>query len=161
MKLILLVTVMLGLSSCVTPNQDFEPPEPKPDLPPEKPEQRRPTPKSHRQSGPRAQKKAVTHLIRKSKSHLDEGRMDQAIASMERAYRIDYRDPEVSYMMARSLFAKGKENQAEQWALKSLGLWHPSQSHQKRKAWELISQCRLRRGDYKGANQAIEAARNL
>lgn len=121
----------------------------------------KPAPRGRTSSGERPQKRAVKLLVKQSSDYLDHGYLDKATATLERAYRIDYQDPEVSLMMAFTLFAKGDEEQAEQWALKSLNHWYPSQTQQRRRAWELVSQCRVRRGDYQGANRAIEKARSL
>lgn len=121
----------------------------------------KPRPNSRQSQGRRIQNRAVASLISKSKQHLESGRLDQAVSSLERAYGIDYQDPEVSLMMAKALFAKGNEAQAEQWALRSVNLWGPSDSHRRRESWELISRCRIRRGDYSGANEAIKKAQEI
>ncbi len=104
-------------------------------------------------------KPAVSMLLNKAKEDLASGQLELAQSSLERAYRIDYKDGRILLLMGKVLFAKGQEQQAEQWALRSVDLFLPEEVLLKRKAWEFISQCRIKMGDYEGANHAIEMAK--
>ena len=105
--------------------------------------------------------RAVLLLVSRAKKHLREGRLKEALAALERAYAIDYKDAEVSYYMSKSLFSTGKEVQAEQWALRAITLWGDESPERRRDAWKLIAQCRLKQGDTEGARQAIVTAQNI
>ncbi|NRA64813.1 MAG: hypothetical protein HRU19_10055 [Pseudobacteriovorax sp.] len=97
---------------------------------------------------------AVNHLISKANKAQRDGDFATAESYLERAYRISHRDPRVSLAMAEVLFAQEKPSQSEQWALRSIGLLRNQQVIMLRKAWELVSQCRIEMGDYEGARTA-------
>lgn len=114
-KIIIGVILVLGLSACITtiPNEPSEPGTVAMDrnkLPPQPDE----TPPANRGA------RAVADLIAASQAEYQRGEWHGAIATAERALRIDRRQPQIYLLMAKSYRALGDTRQARQFAEQGL-----------------------------------------
>ncbi|WP_432823521.1 tetratricopeptide repeat protein [Trichloromonas sp.] len=100
---------------------------------------------------------AVVALLQKSQSQSSAGQWDAASASLERALRIEPRNPALWQRLARVRLDQGDYAQAENLAAKSNSL---AGSDQRLRAenWRIIGQARSKRGDQAGARAAFERA---
>lgn len=177
------VAAALMLSACALPGYDRYPPgskppgprvetrEPPPPIyaPPSKPVGKEvPTePESPAPTAPRTAERteaprnpAVVELSQQADAYVQQGRLAEAAASLERAQRIAPRDPLVYQSLAEVRLAQKKAVQAEQLARKSLALASgrpPLQAD----LWGLIAQCKQAQGDAEGAQAAEDEARRL
>lgn len=101
---------------------------------------------------------AVQYLVAEAKTALQNGDFNLAQSHLERAFRIDNRDPWVSYYMSTVLLAQSDPIRAEQWAFQALSYFPETERQSKRQCWELIASCRRQRGDLRGANEAQRQA---
>ena len=165
---------VLALCACVSPDRrqpDWPYPEP-PDAYPgevmpgvpdpragrvqEPPQPPRAYPESHAEdSGP-----AVVSLIDEADAALDRGEPDQAAAMLERAQRIEPRNPWVWQRLARTRLSQQRPAQAETMAAQSNSLargnpWVTAEN------WRLIAIAREQQGDREGAREARENSNRL
>jgi Tfp pilus assembly protein PilF len=100
---------------------------------------------------------AVMALLSKAKNHSAAGRMNEAGANLERALRIEPRNPLLWHELARVRLEQGQYRQAENMAAKSNML---AGTHRYLQAdnWRIIGEARSRRGDLQGAREAFERA---
>jgi tetratricopeptide (TPR) repeat protein len=100
---------------------------------------------------------AVVALLQKSRSQAAAGQWEAASASLERALRIEPRNPVLWQKLARVRLDQGDYPQAENLAAKSNSL---AGSDQRLRAenWRIIGQSRSKRGDQAGAKAAFERA---
>ena len=105
----------------------------------------------------RQESMAIAGLMESARSDAAAGRYPNANASLERALRIEPRNPRLYHQLARVRIQQGQYVQAEQFAVRSnsyaaddLGL--------RTENWRLIAQAREARGDREGARAALEAA---
>jgi len=100
---------------------------------------------------------AVVALLQKSRSQSAAGQWEAASASLERALRIEPRNPALWQKLARVRLDQGDYPQAENLAAKSNSL---AGSDQRLRAenWRIIGQSRSKRGDRAGAKAAFERA---
>jgi Tfp pilus assembly protein PilF len=100
---------------------------------------------------------AVIALLGKAKNQSAAGRMDEASSDLERALRIEPRNPVLWHELARVRLEQGQYRQAENMAAKSNMLARTSQYLQTEN-WRIIGEARSRRGDLQGAQEAFEKA---
>ena len=117
-------------------------PLPPPDLPP-------PAPPSNNS--------AVVALLNKSDNLSAAGQPEAAGASLERALRIEPRNPALWQRLARVRLAQGDYVQAENLAAKSNSL-SGSDRRLRAQNWRIIGEARSKRGDRAGARAAFERA---
>ncbi|GAB4359563.1 MAG: hypothetical protein Kow006_28800 [Gammaproteobacteria bacterium] len=86
------------------------------------------------------------------------GHPEQSAATLERALRIEPRNPRLWHRLAEVRLAMGMAHRAEQLALKSVSL-AAGNPHLARDGWLLIARARESLGDLEGAVQAREKAR--
>lgn len=100
---------------------------------------------------------AVMALLNQAESQSAAGRMDEAGANLERALRIEPRNPVLWHELARVRLEQGQYRQAENMAAKSNMLAGANRDLQA-KNWRIIGEARSRRGDHQGAREAFERA---
>ena len=100
---------------------------------------------------------AVTALLEKAEVQTSAGQLNQADASLERALRIEPRNPALWQQLARLRFEQGLFSQAENLARKSNSLAAGNRSLRKEN-WNIIAQARNALGDVQGAQQAWDRA---
>lgn len=150
-----------------TPSQPSQPmpTAPMPPLPlppPELPVPPRPEPPGLPPAEPPAlavpsENSAVVALLRKSQEQSSAGQLDAASASLERALRIEPRNPVLWQRLARVRLEQKDYQQAENLAAKSNSL-AGSDRRLRGENWRIIGEARSRRGDRAGAKAAFERA---
>ena len=100
---------------------------------------------------------AVTTLLEKAEVQTSAGQLNQADASLERALRIEPRNPALWQQLARLRFEQGLFSQAENLARKSNSLASGNRPLRKEN-WNIIAQVRNALGDVQGAQQAWDRA---
>jgi len=108
----------------------------------------------------RPQPPAVVALLDHAEQQANAGDLESAAASLERALRIDPRNPVLWHHLATVRLAQGQASQAEQLAVKSNSLASGNFTQQALN-WQLIAQARREQGDTAGANRADQRARTL
>ena len=100
---------------------------------------------------------AVVALLDKAHEQASAGQLEKASASLERALRIEPRNPALWQELARVRLGQGQYRQAENLAAKSNAL---SRGNKRMRAenWRIIGQARTKRGDIQGAQAAFERA---
>jgi hypothetical protein len=112
------------------------------------------TPVVHRQPP------AVVALLDQAEQQANAGELEPAAASLERAIRIDPRNPVLWYHLATVRLSQGESSQAEQLAAKSNSLAAGNRTQQARN-WRLIAQARREQNDTRGAAAAEQHAREF
>jgi tetratricopeptide (TPR) repeat protein len=100
---------------------------------------------------------AVASLVASARADAGAGRLVHAAASLERALRIEPRNPRLWQELARVRLKQGDYAQAENVAARS-NSWAGGDSRLRAENWRLIAQAREARGDAAGARAALEAA---
>jgi len=100
---------------------------------------------------------AVASLVTSARADAAAGRLVQAAASLERALRIEPRNPHLWQELARVRMKQGDYAQVESVAARS-NSWAGSDHRLRAENWRLIAQAREARGDAAGARAALEAA---
>jgi len=100
---------------------------------------------------------AVMALLNKAQHQAAAGQMDKAEASLERALRIEPRNPVLWQKLAWIRLEQGQYRQAENLAAKSNVLAGANRDLRS-KNWRIIGEARSRRGDLQGARAAFEKA---
>ena len=169
----LLLAILVSLSACTTPT--YYPPRDGNQYPPvieqgmEVPiEERLPQPTTSRPPVPapstatvnRPQSPAVVALLDTAEQQANEGDLEASAASLERAIRIDPRNPVLWYHLATVRLSQGEARAAEQLAVKSNSLSTGNDVQQARN-WELIARARRAQNDMDGAKAAERKARSL
>ncbi len=103
---------------------------------------------------------AVVALSEAARSDAAGGRLDAAVASLERALRIEPRNPSLWQELAKLRLQQGQYQQAEGLAARSNG-WAGDDKILRAENWRIIGQARLKRGDYAGAQTAFDKAAAL
>ena len=85
------------------------------------------------------------------------GNLAGAAASLERALRIEPRNPRLWHELARVRLKQGQFAQAESVAARS-NSWAAADRTLRAENWRLIAQSREARGDAEGAKAALESA---
>ena len=108
----------------------------------------------------RSQPPAVVALLDTAEQQANEGDLEAAAASLERAIRIDPRNPSLWYHLATLRLSQGDADSAEQLAVKSNSL-SIGNSIQQARNWSLIARARRSQGDIAGAQEAERKAQLL
>ena len=103
---------------------------------------------------------AVISLVKSARAALDEGRTDKAGASLERAMRIEPRNPWVWQALAGLHLVTQQAEQAEAEAKKSTSLSRRN-PYIEVENWRLIAEARKLRGDAVGAAEASDRREEL
>ncbi len=103
---------------------------------------------------------AVVALLGQAENQANTGDLEAAAASLERAIRIEPRNPLLWYHLATVRLAQQQAAQAEQLAVKSNSLAAGNRLQQSRN-WRLIARAREALGDSTGARAAERRAREL
>ncbi len=106
---------------------------------------------------PRAENPAVASLMEGAHADAAAGRLANAAASLERALRIEPRNPRLWQELARVRLQQRDWAQAESTAARS-NSWAGSDASLRAENWRLIAQAREARGDSAGAKAALETA---
>ncbi len=99
----------------------------------------------------------VKRLISAAEDSLKKGRILEARAQADRAYRMDLRDPRTSFLMARVSEREKAFEDAEQWAMRSLE--NLNDTGNKRVVWGFIAKVREKNGNKKGMQEALKQIR--
>jgi predicted Zn-dependent protease len=100
---------------------------------------------------------AIASLVTSARSDAAAGRLTNAAASLERALRIEPRNPRLWQELAQVRLRQGDYMQAENTAARS-NSWAGGDSRMRAENWRLIAQAREARGDAAGARAALDAA---
>jgi tetratricopeptide (TPR) repeat protein len=107
---------------------------------------------------PVSENSAVVGLINTARAESDAGQYPNAIASLERALRIEPKNPKLWQEFARVRMKQGDYAQAENLAARS-NSWAGSDNDLRAENWRLIAEARAARGDESGAKAALERAK--
>jgi len=105
----------------------------------------------------RTENLAIAGLLDGARADAAAGRLANAAASLERALRIEPRNPRLWQELARVRLKQGDYAQAESTAARS-NSWAGSDNALRADNWRLIAHAREARGDAEGAKAALEAA---
>lgn len=108
-------------------------------------------------AAPRPENIAVAGLMENARADTVAGRLGNAAATLERALRIEPRNPRLWQELARVRLKQGQYAQAESVASRS-NSWAGSDRALRAENWRLIAQAREARGDSEGARAALEQA---
>jgi len=103
---------------------------------------------------------AVVALVGASDRSRKEGDLNAAVVEMERALRIDSRNPTITYKLAQLRLKQSKPQQAEELAGKA-SLLAGNDLDLKRKSWLLIAEARKLQQNIAGAKQAKAKAESF
>jgi predicted Zn-dependent protease len=104
-----------------------------------------------------AENLVIASLLDGARADVAAGRLANAAASLERALRIEPRNPRLWQELARVRLKQGDYAQAESVAARS-NSWAGGDRALRAENWRLIAQAREARGDAAGAKAALEAA---
>lgn len=110
-------------------------------------------------SGP-AGSPAVVALLNDAQQQAQAGHRGRAVAVLERALRIEPRNPVLWHRLASLRLQQQRYGQAESLALKSNSLAGSDEALRARN-WQVIAEARQGRGDSAGARRAYDRARRL
>src|SRR6266853_1586199 len=108
-------------------------------------------------SAARTENLAIAGLLDGARADAAAGRLANAAASLERALRIEPRNPRLWHELARLRLKQGDYAQAESTAARS-NSWAGSDNALRAENWRLIAHAREARGDAEGARAALDAA---
>jgi predicted Zn-dependent protease len=154
-----LLVAMVTLAACTTAPYTRTPPPvieqgiPAPPRPPTTGEEVPPARAYPAAPVTRQQPAAVVALLDHAEQQANAGDLRSAAVTLERAIRIDSRNPVLWHHLASVRLAEGDALQAEQLAAKSSSLAPGNYALQARN-WELIAEARRKRGDAAGAVSA-------
>lgn len=103
---------------------------------------------------------AVVALVRNARDEASAGRLNAAAAQIERALRIEPRNPSLWHELARLRLHEGQFDQAAQFATKSNSL-ATDNAPLRASNWRLIGQARTQSGDQAGAELAFARAAEI
>src|SRR5213592_464399 len=103
---------------------------------------------------------AIASLLDGARADAAAGRLANAAASLERALRIEPRNPRLWQELARVRMKQGDYAQAESTAARS-NSWAGSDNALRAENWRLIAHAREARGDAEGARTALDAAERI
>jgi len=119
-----------------------------------------PVPVPESRTAQRPQPPAVVALLDTAEQQANAGDLEAAAASLERAIRIDPRNPVLWYHLGTVRLSQGDARAAEQMAVKSNSLSSGNRAQQSRN-WSLIARARRAGNDEAGAQEADRKARAL
>lgn len=105
------------------------------------------------QAAPRDGNPAVVALLESAREAVEARQHGRAAAALERAVKVDPRDPRVWHRLAAVRHWQGRHAEAEALALRSLSL-RPSDRALVSRNWRVIAAARLAQGDGEGAREA-------
>lgn len=108
---------------------------------------------------PVSENSAVIVLAEQARTELDAGRLPNAAAALERALRIEPKNPRLWRELALVHLRQRDYPQAEQLATRS-NSWAGNDDALRAENWRLIAEARAARGDAAGAEAALERARH-
>src|SRR2546425_3648447 len=153
MKYVIIVSAVLA--GCATTPGPAPTPAPEPDLPPVQIPEPAPVPAPAPAPPLRAENVAIAGLMDTARADAAAGRLANAAATLERALRIEPRNPRLWQELARVRLKQGQYAQAESVAARS-NSWAGSDNALRAENWRLIAEAREARGDAEGARQARE-----
>ena len=103
---------------------------------------------------------AILALIAEANNYSHSGDQESAVATIERALRIDSRNPTLTYKLAELRLKQSKPRLAEDLATKA-ALLSASDLGLKKQSWLLISEARRQQKNYYGAKEAKAKANSL
>jgi cytochrome c-type biogenesis protein CcmH/NrfG len=106
---------------------------------------------------PPSENVAVAGLMQNARTEAAAGRFVNSAATIERALRIEPRNPRLWQELARVRLKQGEFAQAESVAARS-NSWAGSDNTLRAENWRLIAESREARGDAEGAQKALETA---
>src|SRR6266702_7248062 len=116
-----------------------------------------PAPAPAPESAARTETIAIASLLDGARADTAAGRLANAAASLERALRIEPRNPRLWHELAGVRLKQGDYAQAESTAARS-NSWAGADNALRAENWRLIAHAREARGDAEGAKGALEAA---
>ena len=116
-----------------------------------------PAPVPEQAPASRTENLAIAGLLDGARADAASGRLANAAASLERALRIEPRNPRLWQELARVRLKQGDYAQTESTAARS-NSWAGSDNALRAENWRLIAHAREARGDAEGAKAALEAA---
>lgn len=102
----------------------------------------------------------MAKLMEGARTDARAGRLANAAASLERALRIEPRNPRLWQELARVRLQQGEFAQAESTAARS-NSWAGNDDSLRAENWRLIAETRTARGDAEGARAALERSNRL
>lgn len=109
---------------------------------------------------PVSEQPAVVALLDTARHQSSSGHADRAAATLERAVKIEPRNPRLWQQLARLRLQQGKWSQAEHLASKSSALAQRDRAIQAQN-WRIIAEARSKQGNRKGADRALARANSL
>ncbi len=106
-----------------------------------------------REGTPRGANSAVVALVGSAREAEKAGQYGRAAAALERALKVDPRDPRLWHRLAAVRYRQGRHAEAEALALRSLNL-RPADRGLDTWNWRVIAAARHARGDEAGAREA-------
>jgi Tfp pilus assembly protein PilF len=100
---------------------------------------------------------AIAGLMESARAESAAGNLSGAAAALERALRIEPRNPRLWHELARVRVKQGQHAQAESVAARS-NSWAGDDKALRAENWRLIAESRRARGDSEGAKAALEQA---
>ena len=100
---------------------------------------------------------AIASLMHDARADAAAGRLTRAAASLERALRIEPRNPRLWHELAQVRLKQGDYAQAESIAARS-NSWAGEDDRLRAENWRLIARAREARGDTAGARAALDLA---
>jgi len=100
---------------------------------------------------------AVRSLVEQARNERTAGNLTAAAATLERALRIETRNPRLWLELAQVRLASGDPAQAEQLAVRASS-WAGDDRSLRAASWQLIAESRTARGDQDGAREATARA---
>src|SRR2546428_4587326 len=119
-----------------------------------------PAPAPAPESAARTEPIAIASLLDGARADTAAGRLANAAASLERALRIEPRNPRLWHELAGVRLKQGQYAQAESVAARS-NSWAGSDNALRAENWRLIAEARTARGDAEGARTALDAAERI
>ncbi|TMI20759.1 MAG: tetratricopeptide repeat protein [Betaproteobacteria bacterium] len=158
------IIVSAVLAGCAAAPGPAPMPAPEPDLPPVQIPEAVPAPAPVPGPAPapaaRTENVAIAGLMDTARADAAAGRLANAAATLERALRIEPRNPRLWHELARVRLKQGQYAQAESVAARS-NSWAGSDNALRAENWRLIAEARTARGDAEGARTALDAAERI
>ena len=109
---------------------------------------------------PVSENTAVVALVDAARMDVTSGKSDSAGATLERALRIEPKNPMLWHELAKHRLREGQYKQAEAFAAKSNN-WAGDSKGLRVLNWRIIGDARVRLGNFAGANAAYDKATEL
>jgi predicted Zn-dependent protease len=157
MRLFLVLAILLA--GCETLPEPPSAPSPAPEPPPPPVAEPAPAP-TPTPPAARSENIAVAGLMETARAETSAGRLSNAAAAIERALRIEPRNPRLWQELARVRLQQRQFEQAESFAARS-NSFARSDNALRAENWRLIAEAREARGDATGAQTARDSADKL